>query len=99
MTHDFAGRRLWIRVGIATGEIAAGSFGGGGRRTCTICSDVVNLAARLQETAKSFGVALLADEETACASVDEGRRALKLVTPAAEVRGRRQGVNVCSLAP
>ncbi len=96
-THDFAGRRLSIRVGVATGEIAAGSVGGGGRRTYTVYGDVVNLAARLQEMAKSFGVALLADEETARASAGEGRRVLKVMTRAAEVRGRRQGVNVFSL--
>lgn len=62
--QDFAGHRLAMRVGIASGPIAAGAVGGRSRRAYTIYGDPVNLAQRLQAAAKSLGVPLLVCEGT-----------------------------------
>jgi len=92
--NHYAGRRLAIRVGLATGEIAAGSVGGGGRRTYTVHGDTVNLSARLQEMGKTKGVPVLMDGETAKA-IDGN--SVRLVGETEAVRGRQGGVALYTL--
>jgi adenylate cyclase len=43
------------RIGVAAGEVLAGELGGS-RLTWTVCGDAANVAARLQELAKSLGL-------------------------------------------
>jgi adenylate cyclase len=50
----FEGNRLRLRIGIATGPVAAGTVGGAERQTYTLYGDAVNLAQRLQELTKEF---------------------------------------------
>ena len=89
--QSFAGQALRIRVGIATGEIAAGSVGGGGRQTYTVYGDTVNLSARLQDLAKEKGVTLLMDGATAgAAGADAARPFGETIT----VRGRAAPVDL-----
>jgi class 3 adenylate cyclase len=60
----FSGVRLVMRIGIASGRIAAGSVGGSVRRAYTVYGDPVNLAQRLQELAKTRGLLLMICDET-----------------------------------
>jgi class 3 adenylate cyclase len=52
--RGFEGHRLRLRIGIATGPVAAGTVGGAERQTYTLYGDAVNLAQRLQELTKEF---------------------------------------------
>ena len=60
----FEGETLRIRVGVATGPVAAGTVGGGGRRAYTLYGDTVNLAQRLEAKNKELGTRLLVCAET-----------------------------------
>lgn len=60
----FDGHTLRIRIGIATGPVAAGTVGGRGRRTYTLYGDTVNLAQRLEVLNKETGTGVLVDQNT-----------------------------------
>ncbi len=53
--RKFDGIPVRLRIGIATGLIAAGTVGAGDRQTYTVYGDAVNLAQRLQELNKEMG--------------------------------------------
>ena len=52
--REFEGHRLRLRIGIATGSVAAGTVGGAARQTYTLYGDTVNLAQRLEQLNKEF---------------------------------------------
>jgi class 3 adenylate cyclase len=52
--RDFEGHRLRLRIGIATGSVAASTVGGAERQTYTLYGDTVNLAQRLEQMNKEF---------------------------------------------
>jgi class 3 adenylate cyclase len=54
-----------LRVGVATGPIAAGTVGGADRQSYTVYGSTVNMAKRLEEANKDHGTRLLACERTA----------------------------------
>ncbi|MEM1161903.1 MAG: adenylate/guanylate cyclase domain-containing protein, partial [Pseudomonadota bacterium] len=60
----YSGHSLAIRIGIATGSVAAGTVGGRGRRSFTLYGDTVNLAQRLESQNKQLGTRLLFDDAT-----------------------------------
>lgn len=53
---------LTLRIGVATGTVAAGTVGGAGRQAYTIYGDTVNLAQRLETANKDKGTLVLVDE-------------------------------------
>lgn len=60
----FGSAKIEVRIGVASGEVAAGSVGGRRRRTYTVYGDPVNVSQRLQEHCKTLGKAMLVTEET-----------------------------------
>lgn len=53
--RTFEGHRLRVRIGVATGPVAAGTVGGARRQTYTLYGDTVNLAQRLERMNKELG--------------------------------------------
>ena len=62
--RDFDGHWLRLRIGVATGPVAAGTVGGAERQTYTIYGDTVNLAQRLEELNKELETDCLISRET-----------------------------------
>jgi class 3 adenylate cyclase len=52
--RDFEGHRLRLRIGVATGPVAAGTVGGATRQTYTVYGDTVNVAQRLERLNKEL---------------------------------------------
>lgn len=88
--RTFSGRTLRVRIGIATGEVVAGSVGASGRLTFTVHGDAVNLAARLEQMNKEFGTSLLIAETTAARLAEQPLERLATC----EVRGKAKPVTV-----
>jgi len=63
--RSFAGHTLTCRVGLATGEVIAGSVGASERLTFTVYGDTVNLASRLEQMNKELGTRILVHQRTA----------------------------------
>ncbi len=57
--RSFAGHTVRSRIGIATGEVMAGSVGSGSQSAYTVHGDAVNLAARLEQMNKETGTTIL----------------------------------------
>ena len=53
-----------IGIGIATGPVVAGGFGGHGRLAYTVNGDAARTAARLQALSRNYGPAVIVSEET-----------------------------------
>ncbi|YCI07196.1 adenylate/guanylate cyclase domain-containing protein (plasmid) [Ensifer sp. D2-11] len=58
-SRDFTGNHLRLRIGIATGPIAAGTVGSDERLSFTLYGDTVNLAQRLEALNKELGTSCL----------------------------------------
>ncbi|MDQ6811949.1 MAG: HAMP domain-containing protein [Actinomycetota bacterium] len=58
------GGQLRVGIGLHTGEVIAGTIGGGGKLDYTLIGDTVNVAARVEELTKDTGDPLLITEAT-----------------------------------
>lgn len=63
--RQFDGISIGVRIGVATGLVAAGTLGADDRQTYTVYGDAVNLAQRLQELSKHTKTDCLVCETTA----------------------------------
>lgn len=64
-SQHFAGQQIKARIGICTGQVIAGSIGGGGRQNYTVHGPTVNTAARLEGMNKDYQTQVLIAETTA----------------------------------
>ena len=94
--HRFEGHSLSIRIGIATGKVAAGTVGGRGRRSYTLYGDTVNLAQRLEALNKEMDTGLLVDQATAQAA---GMPGGLVEAGQAAVRGRMTSTRLFTALP
>lgn len=93
--RDFDGHRLRLRIGIATGPVAAGTIGGSTSQTYTVYGDTVNLAQRLERLNKELGTASLI-----CGATFEVARSVcadVVAVGSVQVRGREGVVEVFAL--
>jgi adenylate cyclase len=81
---------LRLGVGIASGEVIAGTIGSPKRMDYTVIGDSVNLAARLQDITKFYQADIVVCEVTAAANADVPMRELDLI----RVRGRSRPARI-----
>lgn len=84
-------QRLRVRMGLNSGVALVGAASGYTRFNCTMMGDEVNLAARLESAAKSWGVPVLCSEATkrACDATFHGRILFRSLGPVL-VKGRTE---------
>lgn len=92
----FEGHQLRLRIGVATGPVAAGTVGGEERHTYTLYGDTVNLAQRLEGLNKEFETACLISGPTFLAARSSCGDAV--AKGPVQVRGRESTVEVFALA-
>ena len=90
----FQGEELSVRIGINTGEVAAGTVGGTGRQTYTVHGDAINVAARLEALNKETRTRILITAETASGLAD---RSGLLSMGEIPIRGKSGAVEIFSL--
>lgn len=69
-TREFEGQKLRMRIGLNTGELAAGAVGSSDRLSYTVHGNCVNIAARLEQLNKETGTRVLMTEGIADAARD-----------------------------
>jgi adenylate cyclase len=89
--NDSALRGVSARIGIATGDALVGNIGSSGRMNYTLMGDTVNLAARLESLAKTYGTPVLVSG--ACHEAAKQRIVMRPIDVVA-VKGKKQGVKV-----
>ncbi len=89
-SREFGDMAVRARVGVCTGQVVAGSVGGGGRESYTVHGDTVNLAARLEALNKEHGTEILVAGSTLAQTNATGFDRVGEVT----VRGLREPVPV-----
>ena len=85
-----------LGVGVATGEVVAGTIGSPKRMDYTVIGDSVNLAARLQDLTKTYGEDVIIDQATAAAG---GSIANLREIGTIAVRGRERQETIFAVGP
>lgn len=91
--HDVLGHRLRARVGIATGNVVAGTIQTLNQLNYSVMGDTVNLAARLEKKNKELSSALLISERTAQLLPDLAR----FEAVSFDVKGKSDRINAYKL--
>jgi len=89
------GGRVSIGIGVNSGEVVAGTVGGGGRVEFTVIGDVVNTAARVEEATRQTGDVILITGATR-ALLREDHGALD-PRPSMPLKGKREPVELFAL--
>ncbi len=87
---------LRMGIGINTGPLTLGTIGARNRLSCTVVGDSVNLAARLEGLAKTFGSQVLVSEYVRAGLADPDGLHLRLAGRVG-IKGREQPVDVLEL--
>jgi adenylate cyclase len=95
--RDFEGHRLRLRIGVATGPLAAGTVGGATRQAYTVYGDTVNVAQRLERLNKELGTSILVCGTTFMAIRPAGVDSVAMGS--LQLRGREASVDVFAVGP
>ncbi|VXD23931.1 Multi-sensor signal transduction multi-kinase (modular protein) [Planktothrix serta PCC 8927] len=82
-----------IGVGINTGGLMLGIVGGKNRLDSTVISDAVNVASRIENLTKNYGVSLLITNRTFLALEDANQYAIRIIDRV-KVKGKSDAVTV-----
>ncbi|MGK7900347.1 MAG: ATP-binding protein [Hormoscilla sp.] len=82
-----------IGIGINTGSLMLGTIGGHSRMDSTVISDAVNLASRLENLTKTYGVSLLISYQTFASLSDPMQYKMRLIDRV-KVKGKSKEVAV-----
>ncbi len=84
---------ITIGIGINTGDLMLGIVGGQHRMDSTVISDAVNLASRMEELSKRYGIPLLISEHTFFRLADPNEYSFRVIDRVA-VKGKSERVSV-----
>ena len=93
--EEVHGGRVSIGIGVNSGDVVAGTVGGGGRVEFTVIGDVVNTAARVEEATRQTGDVILVTAATReLLRQDHGGLEPR---PAVPLKGKREPVELFAL--